>query len=96
MHERQILKTYYDGRSGDVIAIPKPFFVHDDENSTTHMTGYSYDRTVPLILTGAPFKHGIIPKMVDIIDIAPTLTFLSGTIPPSSSEGKVLTEAFQP
>ncbi|MDD4976046.1 MAG: alkaline phosphatase family protein [Bacteriovorax sp.] len=96
MHERQILKTYFSGRSGDVIAIPKPFFVHGDDNSTTHMTGYSYDRTVPLIIAGAGFKHGIIPKMVDVVDIAPTLTILTGTIPPSSSEGRVLTEAFNP
>ena len=96
MHERQILKTYFQGRSGDVIAIPKPFFVNSDGNSTTHMTGYSYDRTVPLIISGAAFKHGLIPKMVDVIDIAPTLSLLNGTVPPSSSEGRVLTEAFKP
>jgi predicted AlkP superfamily pyrophosphatase or phosphodiesterase len=94
MHERQILKTYYKGRSGDVIAIPKPFFVHGDDNTTTHMTGYSYDRTVPLIIVGQAFKHGTIPKIVDVVDIAPTLTILTGTIPPSASEGRVLTEAF--
>jgi predicted AlkP superfamily pyrophosphatase or phosphodiesterase len=58
------------------------------------MTGYSYDRTVPLILSGSAFKKGIIPKMVNVIDIAPTLTILTGTIPPAASEGKVLTEAF--
>jgi predicted AlkP superfamily pyrophosphatase or phosphodiesterase len=95
IHEKQILKTYFNGRNGDVIAIPKPYFVQGDENTTTHMTGYSYDRTVPLIITGAPFKHAIIPKIVDIIDIAPTLTFLTGTIPPAASEGQVLTEAFK-
>ena len=96
MHERQILKTYFNGRSGDVVAIPKPFFANNDDNSTTHMTGYSYDKTIPLIIMGSAFKPGIIPKIVDAIDIAPTLTFLSGTIPPSSSEGRVLTEAFKP
>ena len=96
MHERQILKTYFEGRSGDVIAIPKPFFVHGDENTTTHMTGYAYDRMVPLILTGAVFKRATIPRIVEVIDIAPTLTMLTGTIPPSSSEGRVLTEAFFP
>jgi predicted AlkP superfamily pyrophosphatase or phosphodiesterase len=95
MYERQILHTYFNGRSGDVIGIVKPFFVHEDGNSTTHMTGYSYDRTVPLILTGNAFKRGIIPRIVDVIDIAPTLTLLTGTIPPSSSEGRVLTEAIK-
>jgi predicted AlkP superfamily pyrophosphatase or phosphodiesterase len=95
MHERQILKTYYKGRSGDVIAIPKPFFTDSGSSSTTHMTGYSYDRTVPLIISGAAFKKGIIPKIVEIVDLAPTLSILNGTIPPSSSEGRVLTEAFK-
>lgn len=96
MHERQIMKTYFNGRSGDVIAIPKPFFVVGDDNNTTHMTGYSYDKTVPLIMTGSAFKHSIIPKIVEVVDIAPTLTFLTGTVPPSNSEGRVLTEAFKP
>ena len=95
MHERQILKTYFSGRSGDVIAIPKPFFTQTDTNSTTHMTGYSYDKTVPLIITGSAFKAGTIPKIVEVVDLASTLTFISGTIPPSSSEGRVLTEAFK-
>ncbi|MGZ3789518.1 MAG: alkaline phosphatase family protein [Bacteriovorax sp.] len=95
MFDRQIVKTYYNGRSGDVIAIPKPFFVHGDDNTTTHMTSYSYDRTVPLIIAGSAFKHGLIPKMVEVVDLAPTLTLLTGTIPPSSSEGRVLTEAFK-
>ena len=95
MHQRQILKTYYKGRSGDVIAIPKPFYVTEDENSTTHMTGYSYDRTVPLIIAGSHFKHGAIPKIVEVVDLAPTLSILTGTVPPSASEGRVLTEAFK-
>ncbi len=95
MHSTQILATYFTGRSGDVIGIPKPFFVNEDVNQTTHMTGYSYDRTVPLILTGSPFKNEIFPRIVDVIDIAPTLTFLTGTIPPSLSEGKILSEAFR-
>jgi predicted AlkP superfamily pyrophosphatase or phosphodiesterase len=94
IHQRQILKTYYAGRSGDVVAIPKPFFFQSD-STTTHMTGYSYDSTVPLIIKGAAFKSGIIPKIVEVVDIAPTLTILNGTIPPSSSEGRVLTEAFK-
>ena len=95
MHERQILKTYFAGRSGDVIGIPKPFYVQEDDNSTTHMTGYSYDRTVPLIIAGANFKHGVIPKIVEVVDLAPTLSIITGTIPPSSSEGRILTEAFK-
>ncbi len=95
MHQRQILKTFYAGRSGDVIAIPKPYYMEDDENSTTHMTGYSYDRTVPLVIMGPGIKGGMIPKQVEVIDLAPTLSILTGIIPPSLSEGRVLTEIFK-
>jgi predicted AlkP superfamily pyrophosphatase or phosphodiesterase len=95
MFERQINKTYFTGRSGDIIAIPKPYFVHNDDNTTTHMTSYSYDRTVPLIFVGSRIKPGIYPKIADIVDLAPTLSFISGVLPPSSSEGKILSEIFK-
>lgn len=93
MLERQILKTYFPGRSGDVVVIPRPFFINT-KNRNSHMTSYSYDKTVPLILMGSQFKKGIIPKIVEVVDIAPTLAFLLGVVPPSLSEGRVLSEAF--
>lgn len=93
MHERQILKTYFPERSGDVIAIPRPFFLNGVSRNS-HMTGYSYDKTVPLIMMGKAFKSGTYPKIVEIVDLAPTLSFILGIVPPSSSEGRVLTESF--
>lgn len=93
MLSRQILKTYFPGRSGDVIVIPRPFFINT-LNRNSHMTSYSYDKTVPLIIMGTQFESGIIPKIVEVVDIAPTLSFILGIVPPSSSEGRVLTEAF--
>lgn len=87
-HEKQILRTYFEGRSGDIIMIPKPNYLLA-YGATTHMTGYSYDRYVPLIFVGKPFKNGLYAGG-NIIDIAPTLSFLMGIIPPSSSEGVIL------
>ena len=92
MHERQINHTYFPGRSGDLILIPKPGYMLDHEDTVTHLTGYSYDRTVPLIFFGSPFKAGIYATRGEVIDIAPTLSFVSGIIPPSLSEGRVLSE----
>jgi len=92
MFRRQIDHTYYEGRSGDVITIPKPYYMVTGDN-VTHLTSYTYDRTVPLILTGRFFKPGIYPAGAQVIDIAPTLSYLTGTIAPSLSEGRVLSEA---
>ncbi len=93
MHERQILHTYYPGRSGDVVAIPRPYFMPEDEGPVVHLTGYTYDRTVPIILAGALFRPGIYANRAEVIDIAPTLSFVSNVLPPSLSEGRVLSEA---
>jgi hypothetical protein len=92
--EQQILHSYFPGRSGDLVIIPKPFVtpVLDTPKATTHITGYSYDRTVPIILSGKYIKTGTYAHASEVIDIAPTLAFLAGVIAPSSSEGRVLSE----
>lgn len=89
--ERQIEHTFYDGRSGDVITIPKPYFMQAGDN-VAHVTGYSYDRTVPLVLAGRFFKTGVYASSAQIVDLAPTISFLTGTVAPSLSEGRVLSE----
>jgi predicted AlkP superfamily pyrophosphatase or phosphodiesterase len=99
MHEKQILRTFYPGRSGDLVMIPKPFYNHD-EDPISHHSGYTYDRTVPLIISwnsgaGSRVKRGMRPEHADVIDIAPTLSYLLGTIPPVLSEGRVLSESLQ-
>ncbi len=91
MFERQILKTYVPGRSGDLIAIPRAFYQIEEE-SLTHMTSYSYDRTVPIVIAGAKVRPGVYSTPADVIDLAPTLSFLLGVLPPSTSEGRVLSE----
>jgi hypothetical protein len=92
--ERQILHTYYPGRNGDVVMIPRPYFI-PGEVTTNHVTGYSYDRTVPIILAGPYIKAGQYATRAEVVDIAPTLSFLTGTIPPNLCEGRVLAEILQ-
>ncbi len=91
LFEKQILKTYVPGRSGDVVGILKPFFAAA-ENPVDHMTGYSYDRTVPLIMAGAHIHPGLYATPANTVDVAPTLSFLLGLIPPSQAEGRILEE----
>jgi len=96
MFERQILHTYFPGRSGNVILIPRPFYIGGNKNSVpgsaSHATGYSYDRTVPILLAGPQIRPGTYGTRAEVVDIAPTLSFLLGIIPPSLSEGRVLSE----
>nr|AGU12008.1 Type I phosphodiesterase/nucleotide pyrophosphatase [uncultured organism] len=93
--ERQINKTFYRGRSGHVIAIQKPFYINASKNAADHMTGYTYDRTVPILFSGFGIKNGVFGDKAEIVDIAPTLSFLVGVIPPALSEGKVLVKALK-
>jgi predicted AlkP superfamily pyrophosphatase or phosphodiesterase len=89
--ERQILKTYFPKRSGDVVAVPAPFYMAGEDN-VMHMTPYKYDSTVPILFAGSRIRPGVYASPAEVVDIAPTLSFLVGTIPPSLSEGRVLSE----
>ncbi len=93
-HERQILKTYRPEQNGDVVIIPKPFYMEAGVPAT-HMTGYNYDRLVPLILAGRNIKAGRFATDVDVVDLAPTLSFVLNILPPALSEGRVLAEALR-
>jgi predicted AlkP superfamily pyrophosphatase or phosphodiesterase len=88
----QILKTYVEGRSGDIIFIPKPYHVYS-RIPTVHVTGYAYDRFVPVLMAGPGIQAGRYGISINFVDIAPTLAFLTGTLPPSGSEGRILSEA---
>lgn len=91
--ERQIKKSYFPERSGDVVIIPKPFWV-DGGSVATHLTGYSYDRNAPLVIAGPNIQAGVYATPADILDLAPTLSFITGTVPPAQSEGRILSEIF--
>ena len=81
-------------RSGDMILVLKPYF-YSDSYRFTHMTHYSYDRYVPLLFWGSGFKSGVYRQVVRVIDLAPTLASVFHVLPPSQSEGRVLTEIFK-
>lgn len=94
-NRRQIEKTIYPGRSGDVIAMQKPFYVNVSPNKATHMSGYTYDRMVPILFSGRGIKPGVYADRAEVVDIAPTLSFLLGVLPPALSEGTVLKQALK-
>jgi predicted AlkP superfamily pyrophosphatase or phosphodiesterase len=87
-------KSYVRDRSGDVVAIPKPFYFTGGDN-VSHMTSYAYDRMVPVLFMGKRFKPGTYSDKANVADIASTLSFVLGTLPPPHSEGKILNQAFR-
>lgn len=93
MHARQIVASYVAGVNGDVVMIPKAFHF-TNENIGEHMTGYSYDRTVPLIISGTNIQAGVYPTPAHVIDLAPTLSFILGVLPPAHSDGHILSSIF--
>jgi predicted AlkP superfamily pyrophosphatase or phosphodiesterase len=97
IHEKQILHSFYPKRSGDIILIFKPYYIPKalDGAPANHITGYSYDRTVPIVISGPGIKPKVYSTRAEVIDIAPTLSFLTGVIPPSLSEGRVLDEILE-
>ncbi|MBN8541483.1 MAG: alkaline phosphatase family protein [Deltaproteobacteria bacterium] len=92
---RQLRNTYVVGKSGDVILIPKPFWVSEGAFAT-HLTGYEYDRSVPLILAGERFKAGVYAEPAEVTDLAPTLSHILGLVAPSGSDGRILHESLKP
>jgi predicted AlkP superfamily pyrophosphatase or phosphodiesterase len=92
---QQTLRQYIAGINGDLILIPRPFYYEKDENTTTHVTGYSYDRTVPLIIAGPHVKAAVHAGEAKVIDLAPTLSFMMGVLPPATTAGKPLKEIFE-
>lgn len=90
--DRRIRHQFDPERSGDVMLVLRPYHIYA-YGKASHLTGYAYDRYVPLVLMGRPFRPGLRPEPAQIIDVAPTLSFVLGIQPPAMSEGRVLAEA---
>lgn len=89
--KRAAALSYVEGRSGDLIVVPKPYFSLSSEPAT-HGTAHQYDTRVPIILFGAGIRPGEYLTPATPADIAPTLAFLAG-VTMSAAEGRVLGEA---
>jgi predicted AlkP superfamily pyrophosphatase or phosphodiesterase len=90
---RQVAASYYPGRSGELVIIPKPYW-YTWNRGADHGTGYAYDTRVPLILMGSGVRPGRYRSPADPTDIAPTLAALAG-VTLAQSDGRVLAEALE-
>ena len=90
---------FYQSRSGDLLIVPKPYWIWDstpagkpNRGGTSHGTPYYYDQRVPVILMGAGIHPGKYYGPATPADIAPTLAALCG-ITLATREGRTLREA---
>ena len=88
--------SFHIRRSGDLMLSYRPEYVEDfgQGRGISYGSLYNYDAHVPLCLHGPSFRPGLFEQPVEMVDIAPTLARVLGVGAPSSSVGRVLSEAF--
>jgi Type I phosphodiesterase / nucleotide pyrophosphatase len=92
--------SYFQGRSGDMFVVPKPYWLasaradNTRDYGTGHGTPYNYDQHVPVLLMGWGIEHGEYFGSITPADIAPTLASLCG-ITLATRDGRVLAEALK-
>lgn len=90
-----IQNGYNQKKSGDIVILPNPAMIYKRKTGTTHGSGYSYDRHVPIMFFGKGINRGRSREYVEIIDIAPTVSNLLQISFPNSHSGNVLTEVLE-
>jgi hypothetical protein len=74
--KRAAALSYFRGRSGDLIIVPREGWILTT-SATTHGTLYPYDQRVPVILYGRGVKKGSYTGDATPADIAPSLAALA-------------------
>jgi hypothetical protein len=72
-----VLLSYHPDRSGDLILLLREHFTVSTD-AASHGTVHDYDRRVPVILFGSPFKAGRYEDAASPLDIAATWSRLTG------------------
>lgn len=80
--------------SADIMLVTQPLWYFGTGNTgTSHGSPYAYDTNVPLLFYGKPWiKSARYANSAEVVDIAPTLSHVLNTRPPTGSEGRVLEE----
>jgi predicted AlkP superfamily pyrophosphatase or phosphodiesterase len=91
---RALSNGYYAPRSGDLFAIPEPYYLFGAGRGTTHGTPFNYDTHVPVIFMGAGVKPGRYYQKIAVNDIAPTLAAMLDVEEPAGAMGRILSEIF--
>ena len=86
---------FYRPRSGDVLYLLNPAWMHELTIATTHGSGYTYDTHVPLLWYGWQIEKGESYKRQTITDIAPTVSYMLGIGLPNGATGEPIIEVLE-
>jgi predicted AlkP superfamily pyrophosphatase or phosphodiesterase len=90
-----VAKGFFASRNGNLIVVPRPFYLLASLDAATHGSPYGYDTHVPVLFYGAGIVAGSFASVSSPADIAPTLASLLKIEIPSNSVGHILTEAIK-
>jgi predicted AlkP superfamily pyrophosphatase or phosphodiesterase len=93
---QSVLNNYNPSRSGDIYIVFEPNrFIADFgglQVAATHGSPWRYDTYVPIIFAGTGIAAQRVNRMVNTVSIAPTLSQLVGTKPPTGAFSQLLYE----
>jgi predicted AlkP superfamily pyrophosphatase or phosphodiesterase len=92
---QKIQNTFHQKRSGDVILNLEPGWIEKNGYVTKSGSGYEYDTHVPLIWYGWRVKTKRIDEPTEIIDIAPTISWILKITSPNASVGNPILEIIE-
>lgn len=90
--ERRVSASFFRGRSGDLVILPRPQWIvsFDEPKGTNHGSGWTHDTHVPLIVRGNGVPAGRYRQTCTPRDIAPTISEILKMTPPAGSDGELL------
>jgi hypothetical protein len=83
-----VSRSYFDGRSGDVVIVNRPFWIYSHYGAT-HGTPWTYDTHIPFLMAGPGIQPGERVQRCNQRDIAATLCHLLQVNLPSGCQGIV-------
>jgi predicted AlkP superfamily pyrophosphatase or phosphodiesterase len=89
---KQMQNSFNQNRSGDVIINLEPGWIEQKSIIESENSSYSYDTHVPLVWYGWKIGRKTIDRKIDMIDIAPTITYFLEISKPNGSVGEVIFE----
>jgi hypothetical protein len=96
---QSVLRNYNPERSGDIFVVfQQNYFVNEFDGLTvasSHGSPWRYDTFVPVVFAGSKLPPRRIYRSIETVDIAPTLSAIVGTKPPSGARSGPLPEIMQ-
>ncbi len=83
---QKVQRSYFAGRSGDVLLVPAPYSLLTEYlNGTTHGSPHPYDTHVPLVVLGPGVKPGVRKERISPEHAAVILAHALGMKPPAKA-----------